>query len=362
MRILALSWRDLAHPQAGGSEVLVDKILMGLQERGHEVALVCGGPTGERPYPVHRAGGTYSQYVRAPILCATRLRDYDLVIDVENGLPFFTPFWRRGPSVCLVHHVHTDQWETRFPAPLARAGGAAERHLIPAVYRRRLFVAVSPSTAVALQEMGVPPEQIRVVENGVDMLPGPAGTEAPAPVFVAISRLVPHKRVDLLLDAWRRVQPVTGGRFVVVGRGPDEEVLRRQAATIPGAQLAGHISEDEKQDLLGKAWFLVHGAHHEGWGMVVLEAAAAGRPALAVDAPGVRDAIIDGKTGLLVRADETSLPSALAKAWVQLAQDRALRTRLGEQARQRAAEFSWERTIRSWESVAFEAVASQGRS
>ena len=109
MRIVALSWRDLAHPQAGGSELLVDKLLVGLAARGHEVALVCGGPVGGRPYPVHEAGGTYSQYIVAPWICATRLRRADILIDVSNGVPFFSPLWRRRPSVCLALHYHGDQ-------------------------------------------------------------------------------------------------------------------------------------------------------------------------------------------------------------------------------------------------------------
>jgi glycosyltransferase involved in cell wall biosynthesis len=361
MRILAMSWRDLAHPQAGGSEVLVDKILVGLQDRGHDVALVCGGPAGDRPYPVHDVGGTYSQYLRAPILCGTRLRKCDLVIDVANGFPYFTPLWRRSPSVCLVHHIHTDQWETRFPPPLARAAALAERHLVPAVYRNHPFVAVSPSTAAALREMGVDQQRIRVVENGVDPVPGPVPAESPEPLFVTISRLVPHKRVGLLLEAWRQVQPVIGGRFVVVGGGPELAALRRVADGIPGAHIRGHIPHAEKQDLLGQAWFLVHGAHHEGWGMVILEAAAAGRPAIAADAPGVRDTIVDGETGILVSADDTALPPALAKAWIALAGNRALRLRMGAQARRRAAEFSWDETVRSWETVALETVAARGR-
>jgi glycosyltransferase involved in cell wall biosynthesis len=360
MRILAMSWRDLAHPQAGGSEVLVDKLLVGLQDRGHEVALVCGGPTGDRPYPVHDVGGTYSQYLRAPILCATRLRKCDLVIDVANGIPYFSPMWRRSPSVCLVHHIHTDQWETRFPAPVARAAALVERHLVPAVYRNHPIVVISPSTAAALGEMGVDQKQIHVIESGVDPVPGPVPAESPEPLFVAISRLVPHKRIGLLLDAWRRVQQVTGGRFVVIGDGPELAALERQADNVPGAHMTGHLPHAEKRDLLSQAWFLVHGAHHEGWGMVILEAAAAGRPAIAADAPGVRDAIIDGETGILVSCDDATLPSALAKAWITLAENRALRMRLGAQARRRAAEFSWDKTLRSWETVALQALGARG--
>src|SRR5664280_2902266 len=136
-------------------------------------------------------------------LCATRFGGADLIIDVENGIPYFSPLWRRGPSVCLVCHVHTDQWKTRFPAPVAAIARAVENRVMPTVYRHRLFVAISPSTANALEVIGIDPDHIRTIECGVDIPSGPLPAKSDEPLFVSLSRLVPHKRVDLLLDAWR---------------------------------------------------------------------------------------------------------------------------------------------------------------
>ena len=94
---------------------MIDRLLLGLDGRGHDVTLVCGGPVTQHRYDVVQAGGEFTQYLAAPVVCATRFRRADVVIDVENGLPYFSPFWRRSPSLCLVHHVHTDQWGDRFP-------------------------------------------------------------------------------------------------------------------------------------------------------------------------------------------------------------------------------------------------------
>jgi glycosyltransferase involved in cell wall biosynthesis len=357
MRIAVISWRDLAHPLAGGSEVLVDRLLRDLQVRGHEVALVCGGPTGLRSYPVYRAGGTFTQYIVGPILAVARFRSFDMIIDVENGLPYFSPLWRRRASICLVHHVHVDQWRTRFPALLADIAAGVERHVFPFVYRKRTFVAVSPSTASALESIGVRRHQIRIIENGVDL----PSTELPAtstePLFVALARLVPHKRVDLLVKAWRIVEPVTGGRLVIIGDGPELPHLRRLATGLSNVEFVGRIGEAEKHRLLGQAWFLVHGSHHEGWGMVILEAAASNTPTLAVDVPGVRDAIVAGETGLLVDAPEEQLPEAIAAAWISLAADAERRELLGRRARRRAAALSWEHMATAWEAVLTEAVS-----
>ncbi len=150
------------------------------------------------------------------------------------------------------------------------------------------------------------------------------------PLFVALNRLVPHKRVDLLLQAWRLVQPVTGGRLVVIGDGPEFKTLQQMADALPGVELRGYLGAKEKAELLGQAWFLVQGSSHEGWGIVSLEAAAAGIPTLAVDAPGVRDAVVDGVTGVLV---DDATPAAFAAAWMEFSADEPARVRMGLAAR-----------------------------
>ena len=153
MRVLFVSWRAHAHPQAGGSEFVVDRLAIGLTQHGHEVALLSGGPTGRRPYLVVDSGGTYAQYLRAPIEYLRSFRHWDLVVDVENGIPFFIPLWRRRATICLVHHVHQEQWNLYFPRPIAFAGRLLEQRAMVAAYRRALFVAVSRSTAGALVQL-----------------------------------------------------------------------------------------------------------------------------------------------------------------------------------------------------------------
>jgi len=348
MRVLFVSWKDLAHPQAGGAEYVTDRLATGLQARGHEVALLAGGPVGQRAYPVFDAGGTYSQYLRAPLQYRKRFRDWDLVVDVENGVPFFSPLWRKGPVVCLVHHVHVDQWSMYFAPPIASTGRALEARVMPRVYRDQLFVAVSKSTADSLVKLGVPAASIRTIEMGSD--PAPTGIpESPLPLFVALGRLVAHKRVERLLTIWEQVRPHTGGRLLIAGDGPDAQRLHEHAGA--DVMFLGSLSQADKQQLLGEAWFLVHAAHHEGWGTVIMEAAAAGTPTVAFDVRGVRDSVVDGETGVLAEDD-----AAFAAAWIRLADDRDERRRLSEAARQRAGEFTWDRAITAFEAVVREAA------
>ena len=123
-RVVIVAWRDVASPQAGGSELLVDQLAAGLTARGDQVTLICGGPAAAHDYDVVRSGGPYTQFAGAPFAYARRLRDCDVVVEVCNGMPFLAPLWSRKPMVCMVNHVHTDLWALRFPRRYPRWAGS----------------------------------------------------------------------------------------------------------------------------------------------------------------------------------------------------------------------------------------------
>ncbi|OKJ50984.1 glycosyltransferase family 4 protein [Streptomyces sp. CB02115] len=348
-RIVFLAHRDLGNPAAGGSELLVDQLALGLTEQGHDVTLLCGGPAARRPYRVVSAGSALGHYVGARSAFARRIGTCDLLVEVCNGMPYLAPLWHRGPTVCLVNHVHTDLWDMRFPTPVARAGRKLEHWALSRAYRDHLMIAVSPSTAGALRELGVPDRRIRVVHNGVQE-PSPQSERSDTPLFVALGRLVDYKRIDLLLQLWERVRPVTGGRLVIVGDGPERARLEQLAG--PGVEFAGHVTEAEKHRLLCAAWMLLHPAAVEGWGLVVTEAAARSTPTLGFDVPGLRDSVEDGVTGILAPG-----ASSFAASWCALALDDERREAMGKAARERSADYRWTASVRRFAAVAAEATA-----
>ncbi|MFD3502637.1 glycosyltransferase family 4 protein [Streptomyces sp. NPDC058676] len=350
-RIVFLAHRDLDNPAAGGSELLVDRLADGLTRLGHQVTLLCGGPASYRDYRVVSAGGEFGHYLRARSAFTRQIGDCDLLVEVCNGMPYLAPLWHRGPTLCLVNHVHTDLWTMRFGGPLApaaRIGRRLEHWALSGAQQRNLLVAVSPSTAHALRAIGVERDRIRVVHNGVEE-PGPRAGRSPEPLFVAVGRLVEYKRIDLLLRLWERVRPVTGGRLLIVGDGPERARLEQLAG--PGVEFTGHVSEAEKHRLLCEAWLLLHPSAVEGWGLVVTEAAARQTPSIAFDVPGLRDSVVDGETGVLAHGE-----SSFAAAWCTLALSGHRRELMGKAARDRAAQYRWDRTVRQFRAVAAEAV------
>jgi glycosyltransferase involved in cell wall biosynthesis len=351
--VVFIAWRDLANPRAGGSEVLVDRLAAGMTARGDRVTLLCGGPAAEHGYRVVSSGGTYTQFLRAPATYWRRLGDADLVVEVCNGMPFFSPLWCRRPLICLVNHMHTDLWRLRFPGPVAAAGRFAESRLMPWAHRDNLFLTVSNSTAGALRSVGVAEDRIRQICNGV-VQPDPPAPRSPEPMFLALGRLADYKRVDLLLKLWNRVRPVVGGTLVIAGDGPER--ARIEALAGPGVIVAGRVTEEDKHRLLCAAWLLLHPALIEGWGIVVAEAAIRGTPAVGFDVPGLRDSVVSGETGLLVGTE-----GEFASAWASLALNHRAREAMGAAARERAERLHWSLAVEGFAGAADDALARAAR-
>src|SRR5919197_1469132 len=183
--VLILNWRDTTNPEGGGSELYVEHVAAGLAAQGRPVTLFCAAhrdaPASEQVGGVRlvRRGSRLGVYPMAFWLHLTgRLGEHEVVVDVQNGVPFLSPLWCRRPVVALVHHVHREQWRVVLPASLARLGWWVESRLAPLVYRRASYVAVSESTRRELVELGVRPESIAVVHNGAR--PRPPDPAAPS--------------------------------------------------------------------------------------------------------------------------------------------------------------------------------------
>jgi glycosyltransferase involved in cell wall biosynthesis len=216
---------------------------------------------------------------------------------------------------------------------------------MPIVYRRVPFMTISSSTASALEDIGVERNRIHVLHSGVDEPSVIVSERSAEPLFICAGRLVPHKRIDLLLRVWDLVRPVVGGTLMVMGDGPDRASLEALAGD--GVVFTGRVGEDEKWRLLGQAWALIHPAHHEGWGIVIIEAAEVGTPAIGFNVPGVKDAIVNGKTGLLVDSE-----TDLARQWIEIARNKSLRDLLSKGARRYASNFRWGQVARDFSVIA----------
>src|SRR3546814_17145571 len=96
-------------------------------------------------------------------LAIRRFGHVDVVVDVQNGLPFLTRLFTRRTVVVLVHHVHREQWPVVFHGRAGKVGWWIEKTLAPRVYRNFQYVAVSQATREDLIDQGLAAERLRVV-------------------------------------------------------------------------------------------------------------------------------------------------------------------------------------------------------
>jgi glycosyltransferase involved in cell wall biosynthesis len=268
----------------------------------------------------------------------------DGLVEIWNGMPWFSPVWASGPRVCFLHHHHAEMWDMTLPPRLARMGRTLESRIAPPFYRRTPIVTLSESSKRELiEEMGFKAKRITVVPPGIDARFTPAGEKSPTPLVVAAGRLVPVKRYDHLIDVLVEVkQRHPNLEAVIVGEGYERERLetqRHQAGAEGWIHLPGRISDDELLDLYRRAWVLAGAAAREGWGMTMTEAAACGTPAVATRIAGHLDAVAPDRSGLLVDGREEFVGALDA-----VLRDDGLRNRLAAGALDHASRFTWEAT------------------
>lgn len=349
MKLLVLNWQDAVNPRSGGAEIHLHEIFRRLVERGHRVDLLVSGWTGATKRAtvdgmrVFRTGGRHSYNVAAPRFYRNHLANeaYDVVVEDLNKVALFSPLWLRRPLVLLVHHLFGATAFREASFPVAAATWLLERP-VGRVYRGVPVQAVSQSTADDLVARGLRPDDIRVIHNGVDTgFFSPAGGRADRPLFVYVGRLQRYKRVDVLVRAFARLPP--GAELRLAGRGSAAETLRALAERLgvsDRVHFLGYVSEEEKRELFRRAWANVFPSPKEGWGISNLEAAACGTPSLASDAPGLRDSVRHGRTGLLFPTGNVDALTALLR---RLSLDRREVERLGSGARRFAERHTWER-------------------
>src|SRR6266508_4674414 len=290
--VVILNWRDTRNPEGRGCAQYVERNAAGLAARGRPVTMVCaswrGAAREERRDGIRilRRVSRLTVYLWAALLhLGGRLGPHEVVVDVQNGLPFFSAVYARRPVVVLCHHVHREQWRVLFPTPVARLGWWVEVRLAPRLYRGGRYVTVSASTRQELVGLGVAAASIRIVRNGTDLpAPGAPDSKTPFPSICVLGRLVPHKRVELALEAAARIRrDAPDLRVFVAGQGWWEPRVR-QAVTrlgLDGAvRLLGHVDEATKHALLARSWVLAVPSLKEGWGLAGMEAAGQGTPAV----------------------------------------------------------------------------------
>ena len=315
-------------------------------------------PADRSPLPPHRTRATFrlrrpelSMLAVDPVLLPFELAGQgDLYHSVQLGLPAV----RRMPVVLTLHDLAPLRWPHDYlRLPYARVGHAWQYALAK---RADAIIAVSEATkADAVARLAIPAERIRVIPEAVDASFHPPSHEAGA--AMARERFAVPGRYVLYVGQFDRRKNIEGLfaafaaaasrdrelRLVVVGTQGGlaplmRDALARSALDPARVVVTGGVDDATLAGLYAGAECLLHAAWLEGFGLTALEALAAGTPVVAYRAGAVAEVV--GDAGVLADARD---PSSLGVALVTVLEDDALRSRLREWAKPRAARFSWDR-------------------
>lgn len=352
MRILIFNWRDIRHDWAGGGEVYVHELAKRWVKSGHTVTLFCGQNAGI-PLPerevfdgihVVRRGSRFCVYLWAIIYYFRELRkNNDVVVDVQNGIPFFTPLFCLKPKLAVVYHIHGRQFFIELPFPINVFGYLIEKYVFPFIYHFTTVQVISKSTKKDLLHLRLPKQNIHIVYCGMNgnTAHNKSIKKFTTPTVLYLGRIKKYKRVDSLISIFNKVLLVhPKARLIIAGWGTEASSvvnLAMMSSIRRQIHIMGPVSELEKRQLLAKSWVFVNPSINEGWGISVIEANLYGTPAIAYRVQGLCESIKHKKTGLLVE-DEHEFSEAI----ISVLSNQTLRISMGSHAKKWAAKFSWD--------------------
>lgn len=368
LRILIFNWRDTKHVFGGGAEVYIHELAKEWVKDGNKVTIFCGNdnrnPSNETINGINiiRRGGTYTVYFFAAVYYLFKLRrNHDIIIDCENGIPFFTPLYSRKPIVLLIHHIHQDVFRDFLKFPLKQIAGMLEGKLMPLLYWNKRVVTVSESSKKEIASLGfIKQENIDIIYNGVTEGKKDAYQKTLYPSFSYLGRLKDYKNVDIAIKAFAEVvKQHPTAKLVIAGQGEHFNELYTLTGNYGlhnNVEFLGRISEAQKAKLLAQSWAMLQPSQMEGWGISVIEANAHGTPVIASNVNGLKDSVKDSQTGLLV---EVRNVQGFAAAMNSLIENNAYRFQLSQNALEWSTYFRWERSAESFYKVIGKSV-SQG--
>jgi D-inositol-3-phosphate glycosyltransferase len=371
-------------PHVGGVEFEAREQSRRLVARGHEVTVVSSRIADDRPlsfddgFPVHKvaASNVLEDRVRLPYpLFSPRLfsdlaRDVDVVTAHTHTFMSTIAAARaarrnKKPFVLIQNNPYIDY---RFPldivqrtadATIARyTVGSADRLVAISEFTAGYLRRLAPTRRVAVMHLGTDVERFSPVDStSRSEIRRRLGLPADAFVALTVRRLFFRNGLDTLLDATERLRDRRDLHVVIGGSGPERNEIQRriERGGLENVHLLGFIPDADLPDYYRAAdVFVLPTRTAEGFGLVLMEAAASGIPSIATDSGAPREIIDDEVTGLLV---PPGAPADLATAIARLHDSPDLLAAMSGAALAKASDFTWDRSIDTLECILSDAIA-----
>ncbi len=353
MNILILNWRDPKNPKSGGAEYVTNEHAKSWIKKGNNIIWFCSRFKGSKKTEIVdgikfiRKGNSFSVYLIAPFFYLLNRKKIDFIIDEIHGLPFFTPLYSKKPRVAFIHEIAGKIWDSMYSFPINLLGKLLER-LYFKIYKNDFFWTDAESTIDELVKHGIKekkctaipcPVRNKTLEN--------LSTKEKVPTFIFVSRVVKMKGIEEVIKAFFYIiKEVKNAQLWIVGDGDKNYIkylkITMNRYSIPAkVKFWGQVSEEKKLELMRKSHLLLHASVKEGWGLVVIEAASQSTPSIVYDVSGLRDSVINGKTGIVLK---NNTPREMANEAIKLLKSKTRYLNFQKES------LSWSKSLK-WENV-----------
>lgn len=349
-----MNHRCIKNPRSGGAERTIFEVGKRLVARGHEVHLLTGGWHGAPRQEVidgvkvHRYGNRVLPHIVQPFYLRYH-KDADVIVDdMAHATPWFSPWLSDKPGVVFFRHLHARTLKGQASPYLAVMLTFLERHY-SRIYKSWPFITESSSSEADLNSLGIASQRVTRIPPGVDTELFRLGKKTEEPSIIYFGGMRPYKRPEHAIVALKLLKSKGyNAHLTIVGDGPSLPSLKSLASEFSlngNVTFTGKVCDQRLSELVSSSWVNLHCSMSEGWGLSILESAAAGTPTVAYNVPGVSETVRDGFTGQLVEdGNVTSLSGAL---------ERVLETsqRWSVAAREFAKFYSWDTATDRWEAM-----------
>ena len=337
MHIVWLSWKDHAHPLAGGAELVKAELAKRLAADGHQVTIITDR------YPGSATQEQYDGYTIVRVPNWLRLGVYwnawryyrrhytqtppDIVIDEINTVPFLAfayarPRWKRQAKprvVVFAHQLARQIWFHEMFFPLSLVG-----YLLEPVYlwlmRRQPAIVVSESSKQDLCRFGFNPEQVFIIPEGITMQPADSIGVKTNQSMLVLGAIRSMKQTLHAVQAFEIAKAKLPNLKLDIAGAPLGAYGQKVSAYVAASRYAaditlhGSVTPAQKQLLMRQTNIIVSTALKEGWGLTISEAASQGALPVVYDVDGLRDAVYRGKGGVLAKPQPAAMADAIVDA------------------------------------------------
>ena len=352
MKIGIFIWRDIKNPQSGGSEIYFHEMAKRWVKKGHEVIWFSPMFKGAKKEEVIdgikflRQGNTVTVYFQSALKYLEKYKNkLDVIVDVENGFPFFSPYFSKDKKLLHIHHVHKDVWKREKSFPISSIGLFLETKLMPLAYKKVPVVTLANSSIEEIKNELSLKQKPFIVNPGVEFYKAKKFAKTKNPTILFMNRIKKYKGIQVLLDSikeLRKDKSISNLKVLIAGSGEALEEMKSYAKKhkIKEVEFLGRVSEEKKAELMQKAWVFINPSFKEGWSIVNMEANYFSTLVIGSDVTGIRDSIKNNETGLLFKNQDSK---DLAEKIKFIIKNKRERDRMSKKAKAWSKKFSWDK-------------------